>query len=81
MAYWEFLWTNDIVEHIAEHDVSQDNFEYVFCNPTNRGYSRSSGLPAAWGHTADGRYIIIVYDELDEMTVLPITAYEVSEPR
>ncbi len=81
MAYYEFLWTDDIVGHIAEHGVSQDDFEHVFCNPTSRGYSRSSELPSAWGYTADGRYIIIVYEELDEMTVLPVTAYEVPEPR
>ena len=37
--------------------------------------------PCAWGYTEDGRYIIAVYDELDELTILPVTAYEVPEPR
>lgn len=81
MALYDFLWTDDIVEHIAEHGVSQDDFEHVFCNPESKGYSRSSGLPALWGHTPDGRYIMAVYEELDEMTILPVTAYEVPEPR
>lgn len=81
MPYYEFLWAEEIVRHIAEHGLSQDDFEYVACSPSSKGYSRSSGLPAAWGHTRDGRYIIVVYEELDPVTVLPVTAYEVPEPR
>jgi hypothetical protein len=80
MPYFEFVWTGDIVRHLAEHGISQDDFEHVVCNPLSRGYSRSSGLPAAWGHTTDGRYIIAVYEELDQAAILPVTAYEVREP-
>ncbi|HUT08960.1 MAG TPA: hypothetical protein VMY42_00550, partial [Thermoguttaceae bacterium] len=49
----------------------------------SKRYSRYSGLPAVWGYTSDGRYIMAVYDELDETTILPVTAstYEVPEPR
>jgi hypothetical protein len=81
MAYFSFLWTDEIVEHVAEHDLTQDDFEYVVNNPTRRGVSRSSGLPAVWGYTEDGRYIIAVYEEIDDATILPVTAYEVPEPR
>ncbi len=81
MPYYEFLWTDEIVRHIAEHGVSQEDFEHVVCSPSSEGYSRSSGLPAAWGHTPDGRYIMAVYEELDEVTILPVTAYIVPEPR
>ena len=81
MAYYEFFWTAAIVAHVAEHGVSQNDFEHVFCQPTSKGYSRSSGLPAVWGYTADGRYIMAVYEVLDDMTILPVTAYEVPEPR
>ncbi|HEV2968972.1 MAG TPA: hypothetical protein VGY55_03215 [Pirellulales bacterium] len=80
MPYYEFLWTDDIMEHLAEHGIAQDDFEHVVCNPTSKGISRSSNLPAAWGHTSDGRYIIAVYEELDELTILPVTAYMVPEP-
>jgi hypothetical protein len=65
---------------MGQHGVSQDDFEHVVCNPSSQGYSRSSGLPAAWGYTSDGRYIIAIYEELDEVTLLPVTAYEVAEP-
>ncbi len=81
MPYYEFVWTDEIVRHLAEHGISQDDFERVVCNPSSRGFSRSSGLPTAWGHTMDGRYIMAVYEELDQVTVLPVTAYEVREPR
>jgi hypothetical protein len=37
--------------------------------------------PAAWGYAEDGRYIIAVFDQLDEATLVPVTAYEVPEPR
>jgi hypothetical protein len=81
MPYYEFLWTDQIVRHIAEHGISQDDFEHVVCDPASKGYSRSSGLPVAWGYTSDGRYVMAVYEELDEVTVLPVTAYEAPEPR
>jgi hypothetical protein len=42
--------------------------------------SRSSGRPVAFGYIPDGRYILVVYDELDEDTVQVITAYPVREP-
>ena len=81
MPYYDFVWTDDIVRHIAEHGVSQDDFEHVVCHPSSRGYSRSSGLPVAWGYTADDRYIMAVYEELDQISVLPVTAYQIPEPR
>jgi hypothetical protein len=81
MPYYEFLWTGSIIRHLAENGVSQDDFERVVCNPSSRGYSRSSGLPVSWGHATDGRYIMAVYEALDEVTILPVTAYEVGEPR
>ncbi len=81
MPYYEFLWTDEIVRHIAEHGISQDDFEHVVCDPASKGYRRSSGLPVAWGYTSDGRYVMAVYEALDEVTVLPVTAYEAPEPR
>ena len=81
MPYYDFIWNDEIVRHLAEHGLSQGDFECVVCNPYTKVYSRSSGLPAAWGYTPDGRYVVAVYEELDPLTVLPITAYEVPEPR
>jgi len=80
MPYYEFQWTDEIEEHLEEHGISPDDFMHVARNPVTTGYSRSSGYPAAWGYTPDGRFIIAVYDVLDELTLLPVTAYEVAEP-
>lgn len=81
MAHVDFVWTDEIVGHIAEHGISQDDFEHVVCHPASKGLSRSTGLPVVWGHTRDGRYIMVVYEQVDRSTVLPVTAYEVPEPR
>ncbi|MCR4413192.1 MAG: hypothetical protein NUV77_12290 [Thermoguttaceae bacterium] len=81
MPYYEFHWNDEVIEHIEERGLSQDDFEHVVCNPSSKGLSRSSGLPTVWGYTVDGRYIMAVYEELDEVTLLPVTAYEVPEPR
>ena len=77
MSAYDFLWTDEIIEHLAEHGVSQDDFEHVFLHPSSKGVSRSSGLPARWGYTHDDRYIVVVYEELDSITILPVTSYEV----
>lgn len=81
MPYFDFIWTEEMVEYLAEHDISPDDFERVVMNPIRTGKSRSSGDPAAWGYTEDGRYIIAIYKKVDFATVLPVTAYEVPEPR
>ncbi len=79
MAYYRFIWTEEIIDHLEQHGISLDDFEDVVCHPVSTGTSRSSGLPAAFGYASDGRYIIAVYKPLDEMTVLPVTAYEARE--
>jgi hypothetical protein len=81
MPYFHFIWTEEIIAHLAEHDVSQDDFEEVVMKPERTGKSRSSGHPAAWGYTRDRRYLIAVYQKIDAVTVVPVTAYEVPEPR
>jgi hypothetical protein len=80
MPYYFFLWTDEIVEHLAEHGITAEDFEKVVSQPVDVRRSRSSGLPAAFGYTADGRYIIAIYELLDDTTILPVTAYEVPEP-
>jgi hypothetical protein len=80
VPYFHFVWTDELIRHIAGHGVSQDDFEHVVCHPDSKGLSRSTGLPISWGYTTDGRYIMAVYELLDRLTVLPVTAYEVPEP-
>jgi hypothetical protein len=79
MPYYEFLWTEEIVDHLAEHGVTTKDFEEVVSNPNRLGVSRSSGRPCCWGETADGRRLFRVYEYLDDLTIIPVTAYEVSD--
>ena len=80
MPYYDFFWTDEVIEHLAENGITVRDFERVVQRPTDVRTSRSSDLPAAFGYTEDGRYIIAIYDFVDDMTILPVTAYEVPEP-
>jgi uncharacterized DUF497 family protein len=81
MAYFEFIWTDRAVQKLADHGLIPEDAEAVICDPTDDDVSVSSGHPVAFGYTSDGRYIIVVYLEIDDVTVEPVTAYEVPEPR
>jgi hypothetical protein len=79
MPFFEFFWTAEIIAHLAEHDISPEDFEEVVMHPVDVIKSESSGNPAAFGYTQDRRFIIAIYEYLDDMTVIPKTAYEVPE--
>jgi hypothetical protein len=74
-----YLWKDEIIAHLDEHDVTPDDFEFVLDHPTKKGKSDSSGRPCVWGYTEHGRYLIAIYQRLDDLTILPVTAYEVPE--
>ena len=79
MPYYDFLWDDRTIEHLADHDVSLDEFEEVVGNPERTDTSRSSGRPCCYGYTSQGRYLFCVYERVDSMTVRPVTAYEVAD--
>lgn len=68
------------VEHVEEHDLTTDDVDHVLQHYELVDASRSSGRSCLFGHVPDGRYIVVVYEEIDAHTVLPVTAYEVPEP-
>ena len=67
------------VQHCAQHGVSKEEVEEVLENATDADVSQSSGRPVVFGDTSTGRHLIVVYEEIDEETVYPVTAYDVSE--
>ena len=78
MPYYDFLWNDEIIEHIAEHDITPEQFQNVVSHPESTDISYSTGAPCAFGETDDGRHIICIYDlEADGITVIPRSAYEV----
>lgn len=78
MPFYMFYWTDEIIEHLDEHDVSPDEFEAIVQNPEWTGSSRRTGKPLAAGQTEDGRMILCVYQFIDNITIEPITAYEIN---
>lgn len=57
--------------------IQTEDVEEVFENPIRYEESRSSGRPMVFGYTSDGRRIAVVYEQLDDTTLYPVTAYEV----
>ncbi len=65
------------IDHIAEHDLEPEDVENAYLTADEFTTSRASGRPAFKGLARDGRYIFVVYDQLDENTVYVVTAYEI----
>ncbi len=68
------------IQHIAEHGLDIEDVEEVLAAPTSEGRSTFSGLPAVWGYTLEGIYIIVVFQQVDEDMIRVVTAYPVPEP-
>lgn len=84
MGYSVIIWDLDDdlegnVQYIADHDLTKEEVEDVLANPEHRTTSRSSGLPTVLGTTSTGRFIAVVFQEIDEDTVRPVTAYDIEE--
>jgi hypothetical protein len=79
MPYYFFVWTPEIVQHLAEHDVTPTEFEEVVADPDYEDVSRSTGNPLVFGFTSEGRYLCCIYRRLDEDTIELVTAYEAAE--
>ncbi|MGD9854251.1 MAG: hypothetical protein AB7U20_04795 [Planctomycetaceae bacterium] len=77
MPFYFYQWNAVNIRYLAQHDVSQDEFEEVVGNPEVSEESRSSGRFIALGTTAMGSSLCCVYEMLDDVTVYPFTAYEI----
>ena len=69
------------VEHVEEHDLTSADVDHLLQNYESKGKSQSSGRPCVYGHVPDGRHIVVIYEEIDDETVIPVTAYEAPERR
>jgi hypothetical protein len=67
------------VKHLADNGVTPEEAEQVLAEPVEHGRSRSSGRPIVFGYTAAGRRLAVVYEQVDAITVYPITVYEPEE--
>ncbi len=72
------------VQHIAQHGVSMDEVEEVLNRRSSvDAKSRSSGRTITFGYTAEGRYLAVVWEHVDDdpLTVYPVTSYDAPKPR
>ena len=67
------------MEHVAEHGLTPEQVEAVICDPLEKTTSRTSGRPVVTGYSPDGRLILVVYKEIDDVTVYPVTACDVED--
>jgi len=84
VAYIDIIWDLDDdpagnVRHIADHGLTKDDVRWVLENPLRREESWSSGRPMVYGYTPDDVYVVVIYEQVDEQTVYPVTAYEIEE--
>ena len=77
------IWTTEIIDHLADNAVSQDDFEYVVlgASVSQEERSRSSENTCCFGYAEDGRHLCCVYEKVDETTIVPVTAFEVDNDR
>ena len=83
MPWLDVIWDDGPggnVEHIAENDVSPEEAAYVLRNPELEEISESSGRPMRIGWTEADRYLAVVFEWIDPITVYPITAFD-KEPQ
>jgi hypothetical protein len=82
MPWKDIVWNHEEdgnVAHIAENGLSVGEVEQVVANAKEYGRSRSSERPILFGHTASGDYVCVVYEEIDDITMYPVTAYILEE--
>lgn len=81
MPWFDVVWDESLphgnVAHLAENGVTVEEAESVLMNAVGREKSRSSSRWIAFGRTAEGRDLAVVYEMLDEITILPVTAFEI----
>ncbi len=82
MPWHDIIWNYEPggnVDHVAEHGLTPEEVEAVICDPLEKTTSRTSGRPVVTGYTSDGRLILVVYEEIDDVTVYPVTAYALED--
>src|SRR5258708_27580827 len=68
---------------VEGHGVTREEVEEVLESNYERSIrSRSSGQPEAFGWTASGKYLTVVYERVsdDPLSVYAVTAYDVPPP-
>ncbi len=77
MPVYYYLWLDRDSDHVAQHGVSERDFEYVVGNARRSDETlQQNGRTRVEGDTEDGRRIRCVYEKIDALWVRPVTAHE-----
>jgi uncharacterized DUF497 family protein len=78
MPYHEFFWTKRAIRKIGEHGLTTRDVEFVVLK-TKRApvVSKSSGDPAYIGRTPSGEMIFVVFQYIDAVQIMVVTAYPI----
>lgn len=79
MPHFFVVWNDEIIEYLSQHGVTAEEFEEVVLNAEKVHRSRSSQRPIAFGPTSTGKFLACVFEMIDEVTIIPITAYEIDD--
>lgn len=63
-------------QHCADHGISREEVEEVLESAVDFDISRSTRRPVAFGETCSGRHLMVVFEQVDAVTVYPVTAFE-----
>jgi hypothetical protein len=75
--YIAVLWDlDDDVKGNVQHGLTKDDVEHALANAWHEDVSESSGLPLIFGPACDQRVIVVVFEQIDETRVYPVTAYQ-----
>jgi hypothetical protein len=76
MDWLDVYWDEDTEAHLGQHGISREDFEHVIRHPIGEDISDGTGRPIRFGYSK-GRKLAVVYEMVDDITVLPVTGYEV----
>lgn len=77
MPHVFFFWNDELVEYLAQHGVTPEEFEEVVLNSKDVQASHSTGRPVVFGPTSTGKYLACIFEYIGVDHVVPVTAYEV----
>lgn len=77
MPHLALIWNDEIVEYIAQHGVTPEEFEEVILASRDVQKSHTSGRPIVFGETSTGKYLACVFEYIGQNQVVPVTAYEI----
>lgn len=78
MPFHEIFWTPDSIQHVADNGLTTADVEHAVRYAIRATHSRRSGLPACVGPDCTGEMTFVVYDEVDAVQIVIVTAYRMT---